>query len=157
MSTAEELSLRDYPPPARTESPVQLIQGWYYLVIGLWVAIGLSSFQSPTQPILNLNHYWLVRGIGLLVAVVGVGLIHASRLKESIPLATGGAITLAVVLGLVEIVVLANGLLPVTFLLDTGMEFGFLIWWTFALYYGEGLIRRQHPQIDGIGSGKSER
>jgi hypothetical protein len=157
MSAAEELSIRDYPPPARAESPIQLIQGWYYVVIGLWVAIGIAYLQSPTQPTLNLTHLWIVRGIGALVAVVGIGLIRASRQKESISLATGGAIALAVVLGLIEVVAMANGLLPATFMLDTGMEFGFLIWWMVALYYGESLIRRPHPPVDGMGSGRSER
>ncbi len=157
MSTAEELSIRDYPPPARAESPIQLIQGWYYAVIGLWVAIGLASLQSPTQPILNLTHFWVIRAIGALMVVVGIGMIRASRQKESIPVARGGPITLAVVLGLVEVVALANGLLPATFMLDTGMEFGFLVWWVLALYHGESLVRRPHPPVDGVGSRISER
>jgi hypothetical protein len=157
MSTAEELSIRDYPPPARAESPVQLVQGWYYVVIGLWVAIGIASLQSPTQPTLNLTHFWIVRAIGAFMAVVGIGMIRASRQKESISLATGGPIALAVVLGLAEVVALANGLLPATFMMDTGMEFGFLVWWAVALYHGESLIRRPHSPVDGMGSGISER
>jgi hypothetical protein len=139
MAVAEERSIRNYPPPRRAESPIQLIQGWYYVAIGLWVAIGLTSLQSPSHPTLDLSHMWIVRVIGLVAAVVGIGLIRASRQKQAIFLASGGPIALAVLIILLEVIAMVTDLLPTTFLLDTGMEFGFLIWWTFALYQ---IIRR---------------
>jgi hypothetical protein len=134
MAIAEERSIRDYSPPRRAESPIQLIQGWYYVVVGLWVAIGITSLQSPSHPTLGLSHMWIVRVIGLVAAVMGVGLIRVSRQKNVIFLTSVGPITLAVLLSLLEVIAMVTGLLPTTFLLDTGVEFGFLIWWTFALY-----------------------
>jgi hypothetical protein len=139
MLVAEERSLRDYPPPRRAEVPIQLIQGWYYLVVGLWVAIGITSLQSPSHSTLELSHMWIARAIGLVAAVVGIGLIIASRQKKAIFLASGGPIALAVLIIILEVIAMVTDLLPATFLLDTGMEFGFLIWWTFALYQ---IVRR---------------
>jgi hypothetical protein len=139
MLVAEERSLRDYPPPRRAEAPIQLIQGWYYLVVGLWVAIGITSLQSPSHPTLGLAHMWIARAIGLVAAVVGIGLIIASRQKKAFFLTSGGPIALAVLLILLEVITMVTGLLPTTFLLETGVELGFLIWWTFALYQ---IIRR---------------
>jgi hypothetical protein len=139
MLVAEERSLRDYPPPRRAEAPIQLIQGWYYVVVGLWVAIGITSLQSPSHPTLDLGHIWIARAFGLVAAVVGIGLILASRQKKALFLASGGPIVLAVLIIILEVIAMVTDLLPTTFLLDTGVEFGFLIWWTFAMYQ---IIRR---------------
>jgi hypothetical protein len=143
MSPEQTLSqsLRDYPPPPRTESPIQLIQGWYYIFVGLWVALALGTLQSPVSPVLNLSHMWIVRGIGAGLALVGVGLIRASWRKDSISLAIGAPVALAVIIALSEVIAMANDVLPSTFLMDTGMEFGFLVWWAIAIYRGESLVR----------------
>lgn len=143
-----EQSIRDYPPPARAESPVQLIQGWYYFIVGLWVALGIVYLQSPTQPTMHLSHLWVVRCVGFFAAIVGIGLIWASGRKKENSLLTGGAITLTILFGLAEVIAMINGTLPVTFLLDTAMELGFFVWWMFALYFGERLIGRTTPSLD---------
>jgi hypothetical protein len=122
------------PPPPRPESPIQLIQGCYYVIAGLGVAIGLSTLQSVTGPPVDLPNQWLVRVVGALVACVGVGLIIASRRSERIRVAIGGPMVLAVFLALLNVVGIANGALPMTFLLDIGMEIGFFAWWAFELY-----------------------
>jgi len=143
MSPEQTLSqsLRDYPPPPRVEAPIQLLQGWYYLIAGLWVAAALGSFQSPVSPVMELNHMWFVRLLGVGLALAGVGLIYASRKKESISLAIGAPLTIAVFVSVAEIIALANDLLPATFLMDTGMELGFIFWWALALYHGTILTR----------------
>jgi hypothetical protein len=143
MSPADTLSqsIRDYPPPPRSESPIQLLQGWYYVVVGLWVAIALGSFQSPISPVLDLSQMWLVRIVGFAFAIAGIGLIWASRQQESIPLAIGGPFTMALLAGVAEVIALANDVLPTTFLLDAAMQFGFLVWWMVAIYKGESLVR----------------
>lgn len=142
MSPEQTLSqsLQDYPPPPRTESPIQLIQGWYYIFVGLWVALAIGTLQSPVSPVPHLSHMWIVRVMGAVLALVGVGLIHASRQKVSISLAIGVPVILAVLLTLCEFIAMANDVLPSTFLLDTGMEVGFLFWWAIAIYRGESLV-----------------
>jgi hypothetical protein len=84
---------------------------------------------------------WLVRALGVLLALVGVGSIRVSRRKDSIPLAIGGPLTLAMSIALSEVIAMANDVLPATFLLDAGMEFCFMVWWLIAIYRGESLIR----------------
>jgi hypothetical protein len=84
---------------------------------------------------------WIVRGIGAGLALVGVGLIRASWRKDSISLAIGAPVALAVIIALSEVIAMANDVLPSTFLMDTGMEFGFLVWWAIAIYRGESLVR----------------
>jgi hypothetical protein len=75
-------------------------------------------------------------------------LIYASRKQESIPLAIGGPLAIAAFIALGEIVALANDVLPVTFLLDTGMEIGFLVWWSIAIYKGESLVHSNTLQTN---------
>jgi hypothetical protein len=144
-------SLRDYPPPSRKESPIQLIQGWYYVVVGLWVALAIETLQSPTIPVLNLSHLWIVRVFGASLALVGIGLIYASKRKESIPSAVGGPMIVAVMVGLAEIVALANGVLPTTFLMDSFMELWFVVWWMVALY---SLLWRKPDSLDAAANGE---
>src|SRR5947209_17446989 len=100
------------PPPPRPESPVQLIQGCYYVIAGLAVAIGLSTLQSVTGPRVDLPNLWIARLIGAAVACVGVALIIASRRVERIRFAIGGPMVLAVMLVLLNVVGIANGALP---------------------------------------------
>jgi hypothetical protein len=134
-------SLRDYPPPPRAESPIQLLQGWYYVIVGLSVCIALGTFQSPISPVSDLSQMWFVRVLGSLFAIAGVGLIWASRQRESIPVAIGGPFTMALLACVAEVIALANDVLPTTFLLDAAMQFGFLLWWSVAIYKGESLVR----------------
>lgn len=122
------------PPPPRPESPIQLIQGCYYVIAGLGVAIGLSTLQSVTGPRVDLPNQWIVRVVAVLVACIGIGLIVASRRIERIRVAVGGPMILAVCLTLLNVLGIANGALPMTFLLDIGMEIGFITWWAFELY-----------------------
>ncbi len=139
MLVAEERSIRDYPAPRRIEAPIQLIQGCYWIVVGCWVAVAISSFQSSSHPTLDLSHMWIARLVGAVAALAGVGLIIASRQTRSIYLASGIAIGLAVFILVLEVVAMVMRLLPTTFLLDSGVEIGFLMWWAFAMY---PIIRR---------------
>lgn len=146
MLSAEGSSLRNYPPPQRPETPVQLLQGWYYLVGGLWVTIWITSLQSPTLPWIDLYHDWIVRIAGLCVAVVGVWLIYSSRRAK----APRGAILvstfLSISLALSEAIALFNGVLPTTFLI----EVGFFVWWMFVIsIWAKGLSGMWLPKSTG--------
>ena len=125
---------RNDPPPPRPESPIQLIQGCYYLAAGLGVAIGLAGLQTVAGPQHDIGSLWFVRLIAAVVAAAGAGLIVASRRVEPVRAAAGGAMALALILALLEGAGLAAGILPTTFLLDIGMQLGFLAWWVTDLY-----------------------
>jgi uncharacterized transporter YbjL len=116
------------------------MQGWYYLIVGLLTALALGTLQSPVTPVLELSHMWSLRILGAFLALAGIGLIRASRRVESISLAIGGPIIIAGLIALVEVITISLGVLPTTFLLDAGMEFGFLVWWTLAMYHGSFLV-----------------
>jgi uncharacterized membrane protein YoaT (DUF817 family) len=150
MATQTELSIRDYPPPPRVESPIQLIQGWYYVLIGLLVAVGIGTMQSPTYPEMALARLWFVRCLGAAFALIGFGMIKASRRFEMKALTIWGPILIAVITGLCEVVAIANSQLPPTFLLDTGMEFGFVAWWVIAFYYGDAVVNHHHLHVGGV-------
>jgi len=137
---------RNDPPPPRPESPIQFIQGCYYLIAGVGVAIGLTTLQSVTGPPTDLPHLWIARVLGAAVAAAGVGLIIASRRVDPIRIAVGGPMLLALVLTLINTLGVATGSLPKTFLLDIGMELGFLTWWACELYLAGRPIAEPHPE-----------
>jgi hypothetical protein len=75
-----------------------LIQGLYYLATGLWPIVHIQSFLSVTGPKIDL---WLVKTVGVLVAVIGTVLLSASHSRhitdEIILLAAGSALGLAII------------------------------------------------------------
>jgi hypothetical protein len=134
------------PPPPRPESPIQTVQGWYYLIAGLAVALGIATLQSVTGPRVDLPNLWIARVFGVVVACIGVGLIIAAKRTERVRAAIGGPMLLAAVLALINVIGMANGALPMTFLIDLAMEIGFITWWAFELYvtatpYEAGAVR----------------
>jgi hypothetical protein len=77
---------------------VALVQGLYYLATGLWPIFHINSFLLVTGPKTDL---WLVKTVGILVAVIGAVLLSASRSRrltgEIILLAAGSALGLAII------------------------------------------------------------
>jgi hypothetical protein len=140
-------SLKDYQPPPRAESPVLLLQGWYYVIAGLWAASGLSTLQAPTLPGFGFTQMWEIRVIGSVIALIGVVLIRASKRNESVAEVSFVAIATALVLGILELVLLLNDQLPMTFLIDAGMQLGFLFWWAVATILGEIFTRHTQPSL----------
>jgi hypothetical protein len=77
---------------------IALIQGLYYLATGLWPIVHIESFLIVTGPKIDL---WLVKTVGVLVAVIGAALLSASRARritdEIILLGAGSALGLAII------------------------------------------------------------
>jgi hypothetical protein len=104
-----------------------LIQGLFYVATGIWPLIDIVSFQAVTGPKTDL---WLVRTVGVLVAVIGAVLIAASRSRRVTPeivlLAAGSALGLA---GIDLRYALAGRISPV-YLADAAVEISLaLLWW----------------------------
>lgn len=87
------------------------VQGWFYLLTGLWAIVDLDSFQRVTGPKTDL---WLVKTVGVLVAVIGATL-----------LAVGSALDLA---GIHLVYTLGGRISPV-YLLDAAAEIGLGLLW----------------------------
>lgn len=98
---------------------VARVQGWYYVLTGVWPILDIDSFQLVTGPKLEL---WLVRTVGVLVTVIGATLLVAARQRRlDAPialLAIGSALGLAAI----DLVYVLAGRIPTVYLLDAAAE-----------------------------------
>jgi hypothetical protein len=73
------------------------IQGWFYLLTGIWPLVHGRSFQVVTG---FKKDFWLAQTVGALLAVSGASLLVAVRsgriVREIVVLAMGEALVLAV-------------------------------------------------------------
>lgn len=148
-----EQSKVDYPPPPRATSPIQAVQGGYYIIAGLLVAFGLVWLQSTTSQRVNIANLWPLRICAGILAVYGVGLVYAARRREALGWATWGAVIAAILVTSVDVLCMTIGVFPLTFLVDVTLELGFLVWWLLAIafgvrlsYYPERGVNRVDPQ-----------
>jgi hypothetical protein len=119
--TAEEASL--------SEDRLATAQGLYYALTGIWPVLNIRTFQMVTGPKTDL---WLVKTVGVLVAVIGTVLALAGRRQRVTPeirlLAMGSALGLT---GIELFYVLQRRILSV-YLLDALLELVFVLTWTLA-------------------------
>jgi len=77
---------------------VALVQGIYFLVTGIWPLLSIRTFLAVTGPKTDL---WLVKTVGLILAVIGAVLIYAERTATVNPpvvlLGIGAAASLTIV------------------------------------------------------------
>lgn len=94
-------------------------QGIYYLLTGLWPIVSMVTFVAVTGPKVDL---WLVRMVGLLVAVIGASLLTATAARRLTPevlvLAAGGAASFAVI----DLVYGLSGRISPVYLADAAVE-----------------------------------
>jgi hypothetical protein len=83
------------------EPIVALVQGIYFLVTGIWPLISMRSFLAITGPKTDL---WLVKTVGLVLAVISAVLIYAQVTAAVNPPVVFLAIGAAASLALVEVV-----------------------------------------------------
>jgi hypothetical protein len=113
-------------------------QGFYYVVTGLWPLIHMDSFIAVTGPKTDL---WLVRGVGMLVLVIGiVFLMAAVRSVLSLELGVLMAGTSAGFSAL-EILYTVRGVLPPIYLADAFEEIAVLV---LALAFLPRFSHRRH-------------
>jgi hypothetical protein len=107
-----------------------IVQGAYYLLSGLWPLFSIASFMAVTGPKADI---WLVKTVGLLIAVIGTVLLMAGirrrRAVETVVLAIGSAASLLVV----EIFYVATGVISLVYLLDGLVELILLGLWVAVL------------------------
>jgi hypothetical protein len=105
------------------------VQGWFYLLTGLWAIVDIDSFQRVTGPKLDL---WLVKTVGVLVIVIGASLLAAARERRySAPvlvLAVGSALGLAGI----DLVYALGGRISPIYLLDAAAEIVLAVLWGIA-------------------------
>ncbi len=112
---------------------IALVQGVFYIATGIWAVVDLDSFMAVTGP--KVDH-WLVKTVGLLVAVIGAALVLAWRRRrvtgEILLLAVGSALCLAAI----DIIYVSNGTIRPVYLLDAAAEVGLALGWGLAARSG---------------------
>ena len=111
---------------------VALIQGIYFVVTGIWPLIHMRSFLAITGPKTDL---WLVKTVGIILAVIGAVLILAQINGEVntpiIALAVGSALSLA----LVEFIYVAKRVISPIYLADAFVELVLIVWWGLSIFF----------------------
>lgn len=114
----------------RLAERVWLAQAIYYLISGIWPVVEIRSFQALTGPKVDL---WLVKTVGLLVAVVGAALgVAGARRRitlETAMVAMGTSAGLAAI----DAVYVARRRISLVYLLDAAGELLMLAGWLLAL------------------------
>ena len=111
------------PGSGRRWARVCVAQGAYYVLTGVWPLVSLRTFEAVTGPKAD---GWLVKTVGVLVAVIGAVLLRAglrgavdARAHPEVPLlATGSAAALAGI----DVVYVAKGRIPPVYLADAAVE-----------------------------------
>ena len=110
-------------------APVLLVQGFYYLVTGVWPLVSIETFMMVTGPKTDL---WLVRTVGVLIAfVAGSLLVSACRrvtTSETVVLAVGTALALTAI----DVIYVSLGTIDKIYLLDAAAELALVAWWAAA-------------------------
>jgi hypothetical protein len=108
------------------EHLVALVQGIYFFVTGIWPILSMSTFLKVTGPKTDL---WLVRTVGLLLAIIGAGLIYAqinAQINATLILiAIGSALSLAII----EFIYVARRVISPIYLADAIAELILIGWW----------------------------
>jgi hypothetical protein len=101
----------------------------YWIVAGIWPVVSIGSFQWLTG---RKRDLWLVKTVGLLLAVIGAVIGMAGRRDTTAPevptLAVGSAATIAAV----DIVYYRKGVLRWVYLVDAAGEIALIAAWLTA-------------------------
>jgi len=117
------------PPGGHTANPLRPVaaaQGAYYFLTGIWSLLDIDSFQAVTGAKFDL---WLVYAVGALVTVIGTLLIWAAGsgriTRDTVALAIGSAL----VLGLIDVIFVARGMISWVYLVDAAVQAALIAWW----------------------------
>src|ERR1041385_8337352 len=112
------------------EHPVALAQGLYFFISGIWPILSMKTFLAVTGPKTDL---WLVKTVGIILAVIGGVLIFAQVNAQInmaiIILGIGSALSLAIV----EFVYVAKKVISPIYLGDAILELILIGWWIFGI------------------------
>jgi hypothetical protein len=118
------------------------IQGFYWAATGIWPLVHMPSFLWVTGPKEDL---WLVRTVGILIAVVGLVLLSAGFRKRVTPeikwLGIGGAAGL----GFVSAYYPLRDVIWNVYLLDAVGELILILLWLWA--GKRGMVHTSEPDV----------
>jgi uncharacterized membrane protein SirB2 len=105
-----------------------LAQGLYYLLLGLWPLLGISSYQAATG---HEQSPWMAQAVGVLLLVIGCALCLAAYRRQGSPevlfIAFGSALGLAGV----DVHLAWRGY-SLFYLLDAVLQVGLVAFWVYG-------------------------
>ena len=106
---------------------VPVLQGVYFLFTGVWPLLSMRTFEAVTGPKVDR---WLVKTVGVLVAVIGASLLADARRpsRGSTVLGVGSAAAL----GGVDVVYALRGRISKIYLADAVVETVLVALWAFG-------------------------
>jgi len=126
-----------------TRDPVAVLalgQGLYYFVAGVWPLVSMRSFEAVTGA---KTDKWLVKTVGVLVAVIGAVVALAGWRRRVQPepalLAAGSAAGLAAI----DSVYATRGRISKIYLLDAVVEVALVAAWAAATLRASGASSRR--------------
>src|SRR5437868_11931097 len=102
-------------------------QGVYFAATGIWPIVDMRSFEAVTGPKVDK---WLVRTVGVLVAVIGGALISAGARRAVTPEVAGLAVGAAAGLGLIDVIYSTSGRISKIYLADAAAEAALVTAWS---------------------------
>jgi hypothetical protein len=114
----------------RTEDPVAIAQGAFYMATGAWPLLNMPSFEAVTGP---KTDRWLVKTVGALVAVSGAAMTSAGLRGRITPETRLLAMASSLALAVVDIVYARKRRISRIYLLDAAAEIGLVIAWLTAM------------------------
>lgn len=105
-------------------------QGFYYFITGIWPLLSVETFMHVTGPKTDI---WLVKTVGVIVAVIGAALIntglHEGFTQEIIIIAIGSAFGLM----MIDIIYVIKKVISKIYLLDAAAELIIVVSWLLLL------------------------
>ena len=94
-------------------------QGLFYFLTGVWALVSIDTFQKVTGQKTDL---WLVKTVGVLVSVIGIGLVSAGIRNNITAEIFFIALGSAVVLTAIDIYYVSRKVISKIYLLDAAVE-----------------------------------
>jgi hypothetical protein len=119
--------------PSKPARALQTVQGAYYILAGLLVAVFIQTIQGGTDRPMSPADTWPIRAVALAVAAFGVVLLISGRRERSF-VSAGVGMWVALALLAQTAAGMFIGHLPYTFLLDAALELLFVCLWVAIMF-----------------------
>jgi len=113
----------------RTEEPVALAQGTFFVATGAWPLLHMPSFEALTGPKIDR---WLVKTVGVLVTVTGAAIASAGVRRRITPETRLLAMASSLGLAAIDVAYARRRRISRVYLLDAAAEAGLVAAWLTA-------------------------
>lgn len=113
----------------RTEEPVALAQGTFFVATGAWPLLHMPSFEALTGPKIDR---WLVKTVGVLVTVTGAAIASAGLRRRITPETRLLAMASSLGLAAIDVAYARRRRISRVYLLDAAAEAGLVAAWLTA-------------------------